>query len=309
MEKGEKGSEKGSIRNSPRSTPMARVGSVQSLRSQEKPNQKVQSLHSSGRDGSINRSRRSSLEMRRAVSKANITEVFKLKEAQLTAALRSPTPQSLSPMKGKPKPELPSPAKGVNGDSESESASEAETLVEVVEVEQVEEAEPESLWLRLSPLNTFICCHFSKLLGLVPLFHPREESQTWRGFFKELVSRLYHWSLILLLLGSLVRLLWGLSFCHIRSIDAIHASQYVYDEDHDGLCNSAWPPLAVDVALLTGGILVLMSWGGFFNYRDSANRAKDHMGCGNCGSKGYRTDTPSKKTSISSLTCEKSHTT
>lgn len=269
MEKGEKGSEKGSIRNSPRSMPMARVGSVQSLRSQEKPNQKVQSLHSSGRDGSINRSRRSSQEMRRAVSKANITEVFKLKEAQLTAALRSPTPQSLSPMKGKPKPESPSPAKGVNGDTASESASEAETLVEVVEVEQVEEAEPESLWLRLSPLNTFMCCHFSKLLGLVPLFHPREESQTWLGFFKELVSRLYHWSLILLLLGFLVRLLWGLSFCHNRSIDAIHASQYVYDEDHEGLCNSAWPPLAVDVALLMGGILVLMSWGGFFNYRDT----------------------------------------
>ena len=172
-ERGEKGS-KGFVQNSPRSRP--RVESVQSLRSQDKPYQRAQSLHSS-------RSRRSSHDMRRAVSKALITEVFKLKEAQLTAALRSP---HSSPAKGEPKSE----PKG-NCGTASESVSEAETLVEVVEVEQLEEAEPESLWLRLSPLNTFICCHFSKLLGLVPLFHPREESQTWRGFFKELVSRLY----------------------------------------------------------------------------------------------------------------------
>ena len=34
------------------------------------------------------------------------------------------------------------------------------------------------------------------------------------------------------------------------------------------LCHRTWPPLAVDIALLIGAILVLFSWGGLLRYVD-----------------------------------------
>lgn len=131
---------------------------------------------------------------------------------------------------------------------------------------QVEKKDSEesysSVWLNFSPVETFISRHLSKALGLVPLFDPvTEEERTWPDLFKELVSRLYHWTLLLFLLYFLVKIVQDLSLCHFIDGRA--------DEGFLKVCDSGTlGPLAVDMALLTGAILVLISWGGVFNYSD-----------------------------------------
>ena len=83
-------------------------------------------------------------------------------------------------------------------DSESDTSDDATEAKQVdEETESVQLAEWEPVWLKLSPLNTFMTRYVSKALGLVPLFDPerKESAFSWRSSFKELLSRLYHWSL------------------------------------------------------------------------------------------------------------------
>lgn len=65
--------------------------------------------------------------------------------------------------------------------------------------------------------------------------------------------------MLLLLLYCLVANVRKLSLCH---------SPDLFDEEFEELCGGLWPALAVDMVLLTGAILVLVSWGGLFRYED-----------------------------------------
>ena len=158
-----------------------------------------------------NRSRRSSVSLHRAVSKANLTEVFKVREKELTAGLASGLPQtnqrSLTPDRVEKKNNRVSPVSSVvevEEDAASQSSESEASDADATEAKQVDEetgsaelAEWEPFWLKLSPLNTFMTRYVSKALGLVPLFdpEPKECACSWRSSFKQLVSRLYHWSL------------------------------------------------------------------------------------------------------------------
>eukprot|EP00438_Fugacium_kawagutii_P022390 Skav217218 [mRNA] locus=scaffold143:319342:320358:- [translate_table: standard] len=186
---------------------------------QAQKSERVASLHSdhNSKAGSV-KSRRNSVSLNRAVSKANITEVFKVREQELTADLHDKTPsvkaspllsakdvpkkggsqtvQSVRSVKSslgsvREKHDVPSSAHSVS-DDESED-SDADTM----EGEEVEFVEIESRWLKLSPLNTFITCYVSKALGLVPLFDFESDTPTWKNCSKHWASRLYHWNLAL----------------------------------------------------------------------------------------------------------------
>lgn len=139
------------------------------------------------------------------------------------------------------------------------------------ETDSAELTEWEPVWLKLSPLNTFMTRYVSKALGLVPLFDPeqKEGAFSWRSRFKQLVSRLYHWSMLLLLLYCLVANVRKLSLCH---------SPDLFDEEFEELCGGSWPALAVDMVLLTGAILVLVSWGGLFRYEDTTRLVSQSAG-------------------------------
>ena len=89
---------------------------------------------------------------------------------------------------------------------ESSEASDSEVDVPSetdISEEASESAEPESMWLKLSPLNTFIASYVSKALGLIPWFDPLSTDMAMEGAskgwlvpcLKQLVSRIYHWSL------------------------------------------------------------------------------------------------------------------
>ena len=231
------------------------VSLVVSLNAVDAP-KKVSSIQSSGREGSLTqRSRRSSVELNRAVSKANITEVFKVREMELTA--------DLSPRNGKksadPSQDQPKVTNLNTEEEESDSESEVE---EEKEEEEEEEEEETSFWLNFSALNTLITGPISKILGLVPLFDVvEEEKSSWKSACKKLISRLYHWALLLLLLFQLVLNLHALSMCH--------ANANTLSEDPYDQCTSVWwPPMALNTGMLIGVILVLMSWGGIFKYQD-----------------------------------------
>lgn len=185
--------------------------------------QGVLSLHSGGepsptsRNSKVNstRSRRSSASLHRAVSKANITEVFKVREMELTAGLSSGLHQnqrSLTPDRVEKKKSHVSHVSSVvevredaasqasqeySDESEASDADASEAKQVDEETDSAELTEWEPVWLKLSPLNTFMTRYVSKALGLVPLFDPeqKEGAFSWRSRFKQLVSRLYHWSL------------------------------------------------------------------------------------------------------------------
>ena len=219
---------------------------------------KVSSVQSSGREGSLTqRSRRSSVELNRAVSKANITEVFKVREMELTADLSPPNGKKLADLSQ----DRPKVTNLNTEEEESDSESEVEEGKEDEEEEEEEEEET-SIWLNFSALNTLITGPISKILGLVPLFDVvEEEKPSWKSSCKKLISRLYHWALLLLLLFQLVLNLHALSMCHAT---ANTLSEDLYDQ-----CTSVWwPPMALNTGMLIGVILVLMSWGGIFKYQD-----------------------------------------
>ncbi|CAK9030571.1 unnamed protein product [Durusdinium trenchii] len=125
-----------------------------------------------GREG---KNRRSSIDLSLAVSRAKLTEVFKVREMQLTA--------DLSP-RDKGKVDL------------EESSSQGE--VDEAGLHLV----ARSLWLKLHPVNTLFARHLSKALGLLPLF--QEGTDGCCGRWKHWASRLYHWLLISYLLHGIV---------------------------------------------------------------------------------------------------------
>lgn len=84
---------KASTRSQAEVGPSSSKGKVSSVCSQDSPKAgRVSSQSSAGREISKVRSRRGSIDLHRAVSKANLTEVFKLREADLTAELRAVQP-------------------------------------------------------------------------------------------------------------------------------------------------------------------------------------------------------------------------
>ena len=61
---------------------------------------------------------------------------------------------------------------------------------------------------------------------------------------------------------------------NVRKLSLCHSPDL--DEESEEICGGSWPPLAVDMALLTGAILVLVSWGGLCGYEDHGPKmAKD----------------------------------
>ncbi|CAK9026818.1 Leucine-rich repeat and guanylate kinase domain-containing protein [Durusdinium trenchii] len=68
---------------------------------------------------------------------------------------------------------------------------------------------------------------------------------------------LYHWLVISYLLYGIVTVSYELSLCHFDS------------GMQPEICDASWPPLAVDLFLMLGSCLVLMSLGGFWNYADT----------------------------------------
>lgn len=282
----------------------SKMYSARSLRSgeMEKPKTKTLSMSSrgasdavnsgSGREGSKSLSRRNSVEMNRAVSKANLTEVFKLREMEITAELvGSASPKTRTKSKSKKssdganaagsgslvgseksekKPISLAPEKvDIRSIESSEASSDSEVDCPLrpevsEEASESELEEPESMWLKLSPLNTFITSYVSKALGLIPLFDPlctdmEVASKGSKGWLvpclKQVVSRIYHWILIGMAVFDWVYHVSLLGFCHLNS-----------DEED---CQGISPCLAVDLALLTGAILVLVSWGGILRYADT----------------------------------------
>ena len=161
-------------------------------------------------------------------------EVFKLREMEITAELVG----SASPKTGT-KSKSKRSSDGANGSLPGSEKSEKQPvkLSEKVDIRSIESngsasdseavdvpsktgyleteeddsesepgSEPESMWLKLSPLNTFIASYVSKALGLIPWFDPLStgmataEGASRPGWLlvpclKQLVSRIYHWSL------------------------------------------------------------------------------------------------------------------
>lgn len=190
--------------------------------------------------GGKEKTRRASAVLDRAVSKGNLSEVFRLREQELTATLShrpSGDPQNSS-VKSREKATMLQELTNEDGGT-SESADE------------VEIGHKKSLWLRFGRLNTWVSVHASKALGLVPLFDDLE-STGWRRRCRKVASRLYHWLLVAFLIYGIVKLAIELSICS--------------GEDQDETCSSYWPPLAVDMLLLVGAVMVMCSRGGFLNY-------------------------------------------
>ena len=245
----------------------------------------------SGRENSKSLSRRNSIEMNRVVSKANLTEVFKLREMEITAELvGSASPKTRTKSKSKKSSDGANVAGSLVGSEKSEKkpinlppekvhirsieSSEASSDSEVdcplrpevseVSASELELEERESMWLKLSPLNTFITSYVSKALGLIPLFDPlctdmEVASKGSKGWLvpclKQVVSKIYHWIFIGMAVADWVYHVSLLGFCHLKS--------------DDESCQGISPCLAVDLALLTGAILVLVSWGGILRYADT----------------------------------------
>ena len=245
----------------------------------------------SGRENSKSLSRRNSIEMNRVVSKANLTEVFKLREMEITAELvggASPKTRTKSKSKkssdganvagslvGSEKSEkkpidLPPEKVHIRSIESSEASSDSEVdcplrpEVSEASASESELEERESMWLKLSPLNTFITSFASKALGLIPLFDPlctdmEVASKGSKGWLvpclKQLISRMYHWIFIGMAVADWVYHVSLLGFCQVNS--------------DDEACQGISPCLAVDLALLTGAILVLVSWGGILRYADT----------------------------------------
>lgn len=158
-------------------------------------------------------------------------EVFKLREMEITAELvGSASPKTRTKSKSKKSSDGANVAGSLVGSEKSEKkpinlppekvhirsieSSEASSDSEVdcplrpevseVSASESELEERESMWLKLSPLNTFITSYVSKALGLIPLFDPlctdmEVASKGSKGWLvpclKQVVSRIYHWSL------------------------------------------------------------------------------------------------------------------
>lgn len=157
-----------------------------------------------------------------------LQEVFKLREMEITAELvGSASPKTRTKSKSKKSSDGANVAGSLVGSEKSEKkpinlppekvhirsieSSEASSDSEVdcplrpeVSASESELEERESMWLKLSPLNTFITSYVSKALGLIPLFDPlctdmEVASKGSKGWLvpclKQVVSRIYHWSL------------------------------------------------------------------------------------------------------------------
>lgn len=198
------------------------------------------SIVSSG-GGGREKTRRASAVLDRAVSKGNLSEVFRLREQELTATLShrpSGDPQNAS-VKSREKTTLQELTNEDGGTSE-------------LSADEDDIANKKSCWLRFGRLNTWVSVHASKALGLVPLFDDLE-SAGWRSRGRKMASRLYHWLLVAFLISGIVNLAIELSSC----------------SGQDETCSSYWPPMAVDMLLLVGAVMVMCSRGGFLNYSDN----------------------------------------
>ena len=195
------------------------------------------SMSSYGRE----KSRRSSAILDRAVSKGNLSEVFRLREQELTATLSARNSNRADNEKSRDKAAILQEMTNEDGLTSDDDQDEKEDI------------ESPSVWLRFSFVNHFVSGYVSKALGLVPLFDDMK-AVGWRRRCRTLAARSYHWLLIFFLLYNVVRLALDLSFCRSQE-----------NEDHETCC-MYWPPLAVDMFMLVGALMVLCSWGGFWNY-------------------------------------------
>lgn len=187
------------------------------------------------------KTRRASAVLDRAVSKGNLSEVFRLREQELTAAL-SHRPSN--------DPQTPS-AKSREKTTMLQELTNEDGGTSELSADEVEIGHEKSCWLRFGRLNTWVSVHASKALGLVPLFDDLE-SAGWISRCRKVASRLYHWLLVAFLIYGIVNRAIELSICP--------------GEDQDEACSAYWPPLAVDMLLLVGAVMVMCSRGGFLNY-------------------------------------------
>lgn len=197
----------------------------------------------------------------KAVSKGNLSEVFKVREEELTATL-SNRARSETTM---------SPTAATAGTLSSRREVSAEILQEVTgEDFSVAEVlhDSASWWLKLNPLSTFIATYASKALGLVP-WTEIDFQMDWRSRCRRYASRLYHWLLILFLLGTVTFSALRFSCC-----------RELYQEDEMKwamACDTHWPALAVDMFLLLGACMVLCSCGGFKNYQATTELLQESL--------------------------------
>lgn len=114
-------------------------------------------------------SRRKSAELSRAVSTGNLTEVFKVKEKELTADLQSPGGQRVNSKKIPTESirEAPSPLEQVELSSvQSSTDSEEEQETEKASADdQLTVSRSNRWWLKLNFLSNFLVLHASKALG------------------------------------------------------------------------------------------------------------------------------------------------
>eukprot|EP00435_Cladocopium_sp_Y103_P070645 s1179_g35.t1 len=212
------------------------------------------------------------LELHRAISTGNLTEVFKVKEKELTANLQSPGGQRVTSKKIPTENairEAPLPEKQVElSSNESSTDSEEEQETEKASADdQLHLSRSDRWWLKVNFLSNFLVLHASKALGLIPMFelgNDDGERLGWRWLKKcscETLSRLYHWFILLFLLLGVITLAMDLSFCHLKANEA------------EKLCigleaYNQYPPLAADLALFLAAAVVLFSWGGVLKYKE-----------------------------------------
>ncbi|CAK9058141.1 unnamed protein product [Durusdinium trenchii] len=186
----------------------------------------------------VNRSGRTSVELQQIVSKANLTEVFKVRELELTA------------QEGRNRLTVAEAVEEMSNEDEEKMSR--EVLREVVQ------SSDSSVWLKLSPLNTFVSHYLSKALGLMPIWQSigRSSDKSCMHRCLDWMSRIYHLLAILYLLTGTIPFGYFLQRC--------------YEAPNDEDCRYPLSPLATDLFLHVGASLVLLSLGGFWNYQDKA---------------------------------------
>ena len=134
--------------------------------------------------------------------------------------------------------------------NEDEEKMSREVLREVVQ------SSDSSVWLKLSPLNTFVSHYLSKALGLMPIWQSigRSSDKSCMHRCLDWMSRIYHLLAILYLLTGTIPFGYFLQRC--------------YEAPNDEDCRYPLSPLATDLFLHVGASLVLLSLGGFWNYQD-----------------------------------------
>ncbi|CAK9038738.1 unnamed protein product [Durusdinium trenchii] len=211
--------------------------------------------------GSLRASRGSSERLEKAVNNGNLSEVFKVREAELTATLSNRRSDTQSPVEERSKGRTASKSANTLQEITNEDAAS-------VEEEEVYDSDSwSSWWLNLHRLNIFVACYASKALGLIPLFEIGFEMD-WKSQCRRLVSRLYHWLLILFLLCAVIYSVMRFGHCRMREVvldGELHAEAH-------------WPALAVDIFLFLGASMVLSSWGGFKSYQATTELLETSLG-------------------------------